>query len=57
MTSRLYEVSFYHHDDQQMDYPQRFICWADDEEDADEQCREQYPRCTTTHIGEVDDDE
>lgn len=56
MTSRLYEVSFYHHDDQQMDYPQRFICWAEDEDDADEQCREQYPRCTTTYIGEVDDE-
>lgn len=48
-----FAVTYYEKDDDQMDNPLEFHCWADDEDHADEQCENAYPGCTTTFIEEI----
>lgn len=50
-----YTVTFYEKEDPWMDFMLTFNCWADDEDHADEQCRDAYPGCATTHIEETEE--
>lgn len=50
-----YTVTFYEAGDIWMDFMLTFNCWADDEDHADEQCRDAYPECVTTHIEETEE--
>lgn len=57
MSSELkeYLVTFYAAEDIEMDLMEEFWCMAEDPDHADEQCRDAYPGCTTTHIEECEE--
>lgn len=53
----LYQVTWYHKDDEYLDYPKTLEVYAATPEEAEEICHRRHPGCTTTHIEAVEADD